>query len=158
MNHCRNQFREPAAANVRSVSRPHINYAALLTLRRHFALRASWEVCPKHQNSRREIQRVRGRGSQRHALLRPPGRGSRSLRYRLSGADVRHAPRSPGGFWVAVIFFHMKPTDADPNAPKRAAAYVRMSTEHQQYSTLNQLDLNWRNQQVTQSHLDVGYL
>ena len=35
----------------------------------------------------------------------------------------------------------MKPTDADPNAPKRAAAYVRMSTEHQQYSTLNQIDL-----------------
>ncbi len=35
----------------------------------------------------------------------------------------------------------MKPTDADPNALKRAAAYVRMSTEHQQYSTNNQKDI-----------------
>ena len=36
----------------------------------------------------------------------------------------------------------MKPTDADLNAPKtRAAAYVRMSTEHQQYSTNNQKDI-----------------
>ncbi len=50
-------------------------------------------------------------------------------------------PRSPGGFCVALIFFHMKPTDPDPKAPKQAAAYVRMSTEHQQYSTLNQIDL-----------------
>ena len=32
-------------------------------------------------------------------------------------------------------------TDAQPNTkPFRAAQYVRMSTEHQQYSTLNQAD------------------
>lgn len=54
---------------------------------------------------------------------------------------MRHAPRSPGGFCLALIFFRMKPTDPDPKAPKQAAAYVRMSTEHQQYSTLNQIDL-----------------
>ena len=28
-----------------------------------------------------------------------------------------------------------------PNEPIRAAEYVRMSTEHQQYSTLNQADV-----------------
>ena len=34
----------------------------------------------------------------------------------------------------------MKPDD-EPNQPKRAALYVRMSTEHQQYSTSNQRDV-----------------
>ena len=119
----------PADLNPRAVSQ---------SLRRIKTSRASWEVCPKHQNSRRENQRVQGRGSQRRALLPPTGRGFRSLRHRLSAADA-HAARLPGGFCVTVIFFHMKPTEPDSNPRQtRAAAYVRMSTEHQQFSAHNQ--------------------
>ena len=135
-------FHELITAHWGSVPTWAAAIAVRLSPQRILGPRASWEVCPKHRNSRREIQRVRGRGSQRHALLRPPGRGSRSLRHRLSAADARHAPRSPGGFCVAAIFFLMKPTDADSTAPiTRAAAYFRISTEHQQFPKLNQLDL-----------------
>jgi len=46
-----------------------------------------------------------------------------------------------GGLCGAVFFFFMKPDESTPNPAKiRAAAYVRMSTDHQKYSTENQYD------------------
>lgn len=46
---------------------------------------------------------------------------------------------SRGGFCGAVFLIFMKPDDSTP-AKIRAAAYVRMSTDHQKYSTENQYD------------------
>src|SRR5882762_9410112 len=57
------------------------------------------------------------------------------------------------------------PDSVDPvktsTAPFRAAAYVRMSTEHQQYSTNNQMDIireyaTRRNMEIVTSYSDEG--
>jgi DNA invertase Pin-like site-specific DNA recombinase len=47
------------------------------------------------------------------------------------------------------------------SAPIRAAAYVRMSTEHQQYSTNNQMDVikeyaERRNMEIVTTYSDEG--
>src|SRR5579884_3169899 len=106
--------------------------------------RASWEVCPKHRNIRRELLRVRGRRSTQPALLRTPGKGFCSFK------PLRHAKPSTeqaidwlfrGGSSGGAFFISMKQDVTNPEVVKtRAAAYVRMSTDHQKYSTENQLD------------------
>lgn len=55
----------------------------------------------------------------------------------------------------------MKDSESAPNQPVRAAAYVRMSTEHQQYSTNNQMDVvrefaAQRNMEIVHTYSDEG--
>jgi DNA invertase Pin-like site-specific DNA recombinase len=122
--------------------------------------RASREVCPKHRNIRREFLRVRDRW--RQLPLCAFGNGFRSFRLRLSVAVACRAPLPPGECCVAVIHLHMKSQDSDSQPPtKRAAAYVRMSTEHQQYSTHNQRDIineyaARRGMEIVQLYSDEG--
>src|SRR5215210_441170 len=115
--------------------------ALLVSPRCISAARASWEVCPKHRNIRREHQRVRSRRTQ----LRRPGKGFCSFKTaqqcRPSVSEFTPSRTLRGGFCNAVILIFMKPDETNPKEAKiRAAAYVRMSTDHQKYSTENQGD------------------
>lgn len=123
--------------------------------------RASWEVCPKHRNIRREFQRVRIRRTQ----FRRFGKGFRSYRpaqpRRPSVAEIVASQFPGGGFCSAVIFIIMKPENHPQEGTIRAAAYVRMSTEHQQYSTHNQRDVideyaKRRGMEIVQLYSDEG--
>jgi hypothetical protein len=105
------------------------------------ALGALWEVCPKHRNIRRETQRVRSRRTR----FRRPGKGfcsfNPALQYRPFAAEFRPIGTPRGGSCYASILLFMKQDDTNPKAGTlRAAVYVRMSTDHQKYSTENQSD------------------
>ena len=133
-------FRELFAATMASGPTWTAADAVLLNPRCLSIPRASWEVCPKHRNIRREFQRVRSH----RARLRRFGKGFCSYKpaqpRRPSVAEAI-APRSPGGgFCRAVIFLFMKPDNNPHEGKLRAAVYVRMSTDHQRYSTENQSD------------------
>lgn len=139
-------FRDPLTAKRACIPTRLYEDAVQVTPRCTVTPRASWEVCPKHRNIRREFQRVRGRRSQRGAQFRLSGKGSCSFNpaqpSRLSVAKSNPSLTPRGGFCAALFFVFMKPADPNPTEVRiRAAAYVRMSTEHQQYSTHNQRDV-----------------
>jgi DNA invertase Pin-like site-specific DNA recombinase len=145
MHRRRGHFHERVAAHTSLMPKSTAAITVPLNPRCIATPRASWKVCPKHRNIRREFQRVRGRESQRQARLHLPGKGNCSFRTaqpcRPSVAEVIPSRAPRGGSWAAVLFIFMKPADPNPKEVTiRAAAYVRMSTEHQQYSTHNQRD------------------